>query len=73
MRPASITSIAGISTVPPASVARAVVASTSAVATYEFQCGGMPCCGGSGAIAAACFPPSCAMEYTASSPIGASS
>ena len=72
MRPASITSNGSPIVEPPAPGTCAAVASTSATLTYVFQCGGTPGIG-SGAIAATSLPFFLAIEYTAPSPMGASS
>jgi hypothetical protein len=73
--PASPTSIAGISTWPPAGPTFSSVASTSSTARYVFHIGGMPsgAPGAIGAIAATVSPFSSAMEYVPPCGIGWSS
>jgi len=57
IRPESKTSNGSTITVPPASRIFAAVASTSSLARYVVQCGGIPsCCGGGGLPAAMYLP-----------------
>ncbi len=66
MRPASITSIGGCTTIPPSSDAFAADASTSATVTYVAHTGGIPPAAISGEsliIPATDFPPCCAITY----------